>query len=181
MRGEKSSLKGVAARDACDSNAGACVGNRRGGGLLGVQYFCELLAGGTVGLFHRSGRGRGKTAVLLALGIGSRGRSHAGIPSRSRCPKLGPSSPFWSFPVRSRVRLSGAVSRALSEYLYRGVTYGGVGQGVRLPSRGVLSVAYFFLEPGAIRVRAVCPVYRVTQGKNPVDNFWAERGALFGG
>ena len=88
--GEKSSFKGVGARDACDPNAGVCVGSRRGGGLVGVQYYFKLSSGVTVGLFHRSGRGRGKNA-LLSSDIGSRRRSHAGFPSRSRCPKLGPS------------------------------------------------------------------------------------------
>ena len=76
-------------QDACDPNAGVCVGSRKGG-LVGVQYCFELSAGGTVGLFHHSGQGRGKNAVL-ALEILSRGRSHAEFPSLSRCPKLGPS------------------------------------------------------------------------------------------
>ena len=88
--GEKSSLRGVGARDACDPNAGVCALETGGGGLGGVQYCCELSAGGTVGLFHRLGRGRGKNAIL-ASDIGSRGHSHARFPSRSRCPKLGPS------------------------------------------------------------------------------------------
>ena len=65
--GEKSPFRGVGARAACDSNAGVYVGSRRGGGLVGVQYGCELSAGGTVGPFHRSGRGRRENAVLALV------------------------------------------------------------------------------------------------------------------
>ena len=41
-----------------------CALGADGGGLAGVQYCFELSAGGTLGLIHRSGRVRGKNAVL---------------------------------------------------------------------------------------------------------------------
>ena len=47
-------------------------------------------------------------------------------------------------------------------------------------SRGILSVAECFLEPGAIRIGVVRPVDRVAQMKDPVDDLWVEGGALFG-
>ena len=50
-----------------------------------------------------------------------------------------------------------------------------------LPSRGALIVEDFLREPGARRTGVIYPVYSVAQGKNPVNNFWTERGALSGG
>ena len=86
--GEKSLFRIVGARDACDPNAGACVGSEHGGGSRCTVLF-RAIRGGNGGP-EPSGRVRGKNAVL-ASNIVSRGRSHAEFLSLSRFPKLRPS------------------------------------------------------------------------------------------
>ena len=83
--GEKSSFRVVSGHDACVPNAGVCVGSERGGGRAGVRYWFALFAEGTVGLNHRSDRGRDKNAVL-ALNIVGCGRPYASFPRMSRYP-----------------------------------------------------------------------------------------------
>ena len=78
-------------RTGCVQSQRRCVRwEQARGGLVGVQYYFELSAGGTVSLFHHSGQRRGKNA-LLASEIVNRVRFHAEFPSLSRCPTLGPS------------------------------------------------------------------------------------------
>ena len=65
------------------SQRGCVRWERTGGGGAGVRYWFALSAEGTVGLNHRSDRGRDKNAVL-ALNIVGRGRSYASFPRISR-------------------------------------------------------------------------------------------------
>ena len=83
--GQKSSFTIRGPRGTSGSNTGVYAGSRRRR-TPGVRRHHVLFEGGTVALYHRSGRGRGKNAGNLALNTGSRCQLFAEHQNQRRCP-----------------------------------------------------------------------------------------------